>query len=128
MALLLDTHAFPWFIADDARLSTAAATRIGDPGERVAVSTVSLWEIVIKLGTGKLRLDHPVDRLWPESLAANDFEALLVTPAHVLALAPLPPHHRDPFDRLLIAQAIHEGLPVVSADPMFDRYPIESIW
>lgn len=128
MALLLDTHAFLWFIDDDPRLSPTATQRISDPGVRVLVSVVSLWEIVIKLGTDKLSLDRSPAELWPESLAANHFEALPVTAGHVLAVAPLPLHHRDPFDRLLIAQAIEEGLQVVSADTVFDRYPVERIW
>ncbi|MBA4158850.1 MAG: type II toxin-antitoxin system VapC family toxin [Gemmatimonadetes bacterium] len=128
MALLLDTHAFLWFIDDDPRLSPTAAEQIGDPAARVLVSVVSLWEIVIKLGTGKLSLDRSPADLWPESLAANHFEALPVTAEHVLAVAPLPLHHRDPFDRLLLAQAVAEGLQVVSADTVFDRYPVERIW
>ena len=128
MALLLDTHAFLWFIDDDPRLSRSAAERIGDPAERVVVSVVSLWEIVIKLGTGKLTLDRPPAELWPESLAANRFEALRVTAEHVLAVAPLPLYHRDPFDRLLIAQAVVEKLELVSADAIFDRYPVERVW
>ncbi len=128
MALLIDTHAFLWFIDDDPRLSPSASERIGNPAERVLVSVVSLWEIVIKLGTGKLSLDRPPAELWPESLAANHFEALPVTSEHVLAVSPLPLHHRDPFDRLLIAQAIVEKLELVSVDPVFDRYPVERVW
>lgn len=128
MALLLDTHAFLWFIDDDPRLGLEAAERISDSDARVLVSVVSLWEIVIKLGTGKLTLERSIEDLWPESLAANRFEALHVTPEHVLALTPLPLHHRDPFDRLLIAQAISEGLPIISADAAFDAYSVERIW
>ena len=128
MALLLDTHAFLWFIDDDPRLSPFAAERIGDPAERVLVSVVSLWEIVIKIGTGKLALDRPPVELWPESLATNNFEPLPVTSEHVLAVSPLPLYHRDPFDRLLIAQAIVEKLDLVSVDSAFDRYPVQRVW
>lgn len=128
MALLLDTHVFLWFINDDPRLSPSAAERIGDPAERVLVSVASLWEIVIKLGTGKLVLDRPPVELWPESLTTNHFEALLVTSEHVLAISPLPLYHRDPFDRLLIAQSIVEKLDLVSADSVFDRYPVQRVW
>ena len=92
------------------------------------VSVVTAWEIVIKLGTGKLTLGRPLAQLWPESLAANDFAVLDVTSEHVLALEALPPHHRDPFDRLLIAQAITEGLDLVSADSAFAPYPVHCIW
>ncbi|HET8656197.1 MAG TPA: type II toxin-antitoxin system VapC family toxin [Longimicrobiaceae bacterium] len=128
MALLLDTHAFLWFIDDDPRLSPRAAARISDPAERVLISVVSLWEITIKLGTGKLTLDRPVAEIWEESLTANDFESLDVTAAHVLALRTLPLHHRDPFDRLLIAQAVAEDLHVVTVDSAFAAYPIERVW
>lgn len=128
MDLLLDTHTFLWFIDDDPRVSATAQQRIGDLGARVLVSLVSLWEIVIKLGTGKLALDRPIEDLWPESLAENHFELLNVTTEHVLAVLSLPFHHKDPFDRLLIAQAATAGLPVVSADPVFDAYPVQRIW
>ncbi len=92
------------------------------------VSVVTAWEIAIKLGTGKLKLDRPLEELWSHSLAENDFDALDVTSKHVLALVPLPLHHRDPFDRLLIAQAISEGPHLVSADSAFDSYPLQRIW
>lgn len=128
MDLLLDTHAFLWFIDDDPRLSPLAAQRIGDAGSRVAVSVVSAWEIVIKIRTGKLTLSRSFADLWSESIAENDLEVLDVTTKHVLALDPLPLHHRDPFDRLLIAQTIAEGLKLVSADSALDPYPIQRIW
>ena len=128
MSLLLDTHAFLWFTDSDPRLSTTAAARIADPETSVRVSVVTAWEIVIKLGTGKLTLGRPLAQLWPESLAANDFAVLDVTSEHVLALEALPPHHRDPFDRLLIARAITEGLDLVSADSAFAPYPVHCIW
>ena len=128
MNLLLDTHTFLWFIDDDPRLSAAAAAQIEHPAARVRVSVVTAWEIAIKLSTGKLRLDRPLAHLWPESLAENDFQVLDVTSEHVMALAPLPLHHRDPFDRLLIAQAIAEDLEIVSADSAFHAYPVRWIW
>ena len=128
MDLLLDTHTFLWFIGDDPRLSPAAARLIEDPGSRVRVSVVSAWEIAIKLGTGKLSLDRPLAEMWPESLAENDFEALDVRSEHVLQVVHLPLHHRDPFDRLLVAQAIAERLEVVSADPALDRYAVRRLW
>jgi PIN domain nuclease of toxin-antitoxin system len=128
MGILLDTHAYLWFIDADPRLSTTAAERIGDPDERVLISVVSAWEIIIKLGTGKLVLDSPVAELWLESITANEFDVLNVTTDHVLALSLLPHHHRDPFDRLLIAQAIDEDLQIISADTAFDAYPVTRIW
>lgn len=126
MALLLDTHTFLWFINDDPRLSPTAAERIGDPGTRVLASVVSAWEMVIKVGTGKLTLDRPLADLWPESTAGTEFESLDVTSRHVLALESPPLHHRDPFDRLLIAQALSEGLSLGSVDSAFAPYPIRA--
>lgn len=128
MPLLLDTHAFLWFIDDDPRLSRRATQRISNSGARVLVSVASLWEIVIKVRTGKLALDRSPADLWQESLTINSFVQLPVFAEHVLAVSPLPLHHRDPFDRLLIAQAIVEGLQVVSSDVAFDSYTIERIW
>lgn len=128
MDLLLDTHTYLWFINDDPRLSETAARHIENPAARVRVSVVTAWEIAIKVGTGKLVLDRPLARLWPESLAENDFDPLDVRSDHVMEVAPLPLHHRDPFDRLLIAQAIAERLMIVSADSVFDAYPVERIW
>lgn len=128
MGLLLDTHTFLWFIDDDSRLSPKATERIADPATRVLVSVINAWEITIKTGTGKLSLDRPLSELWPESIQENGFDVLDVTTAHVMALAALAPHHRDPFDRLLIAQAIAEGHDIVSADEAFDAYPIKRVW
>lgn len=128
MALLLDTHTLLWFIGNHPRLSSLAAARIADPGEVVFVSVVNAWEIVIKLGTGKLALDRPVAEIWRNAVLQNGFSVLDVMTPHVLALESLPLHHRDPFDRLLIAQAIAEGYQIVSADPALDAYPVERIW
>lgn len=128
MDVLLDTHTFLWFIDDDPRLSDLAVRHIGDPASRVLVSVVTASEIAIKVSTGKLTLNRPLTKLWPESLALNEFEVLDVTSEHVMALTRLPLHHRDPFDRLLIAQAISERLQLVSADAAFDAYPVDRIW
>lgn len=128
MSLLLDTHTFLWFINDDPRLSQRAMERIADPEARVLVSVINAWEIVIKTGTGKLVLDRPLAEIWEASILDNHFEVLDVTTEHVMELEGLPPHHRDPFDRLLIAQAIADGHEIVSADTLFDAYPVERLW
>jgi len=128
VGLLLDTHTYLWFVDADPRLSATAADRIGDPDERVLVSVVSAWEIIIKLTTGKLVLNRSFEELWRESIATNEFEVLNVTTDHVLALSPLPLYHRDPFDRLLLAQAIAENHRIVSVDTAFDKYPVDRIW
>jgi PIN domain nuclease of toxin-antitoxin system len=123
VALLLDTHAFVWFAAGDARLSGDAAARIAEPDTRVFVSVVSAWELVIKLA-----LDRPIADWWSFNTAENGFEVLDITSGDVLTVDPLPLHHRDPFDRLLIAQAIRRGLSVVTADDAFAAYPVQRIW
>jgi PIN domain nuclease of toxin-antitoxin system len=128
VALLLDTHAFLWFIDNDPRLSADAARRIGDQNERVLVSVVSAWELVIKLATGKLTLSRRLSDLWRDNIQSNGFEVLHVTPEHVFTLESLPQHHRDPFDRLLIAQAIAESAQLVSVDAAFDSYPVIRVW
>ncbi len=120
MSLLLDTHVLLWVLMDDARLPAAARTAIEDGRTRVLVSAVSPWEITIKAGLGKLRA--PDDLL--RQIAALRFEELDVTFAHALAVADLPDHHADPFDRLLIAQARTERLTLVTSDPAIRLYDV----
>ena len=127
MRVLLDTHAFLWFIADDERLSAKARRAIGD-AEEAYLSVASCWEIAIKTSLGKLTLPGPVDRFLPEQLALNQFELLHIHLDHAARVASLPWHHRDPFDRLLAAQAAHEKLALVSADPAFRRYGVKRVW
>lgn len=128
MPLLLDTHAFLWFLGDDPRLSEAAARRISDPAERVLVSVASAWELTIKIRAGKLALDRPLPELWPAAMAASEFQTLDIQLEHVLTVGELPLHHRDPFDRLLIAQARTARLDLVSADAVFDAYDVVRVW
>ncbi|OJW13057.1 MAG: twitching motility protein PilT [Planctomycetales bacterium 71-10] len=113
MTLLLDTHAFLWWLDDPALLSDAAREAIGDGRNTVYVSAAVVWEIVIKKALGKL--DAPDDL--GAAMAANRFLPLPITVSHALAVAALPNVHRDPFDRLLVAQAVHEGIKLVSRDP-----------
>ena len=128
MNVLLDTHTFLWWAINDPHLSNAARSVIGDPANRVFVSPASAWEIAIKHSTGKLTLPEPPPIYVPKRMAFDGFEALPVTMAHVLATYPLPFHHRDPFDRLLIAQSIVEDMPIVSVDSVFAAYPVRTIW
>jgi PIN domain nuclease of toxin-antitoxin system len=97
VGLLLDTHAFLWFVGNDRRLSRLASERISDRDAHVFVSVVSAWEIVIKTGIGKMVLHQPLQELWENSIAQNGMEVLDVTTPHVFALGSLPPHHRDPL-------------------------------
>ena len=126
--LLIDSHAFLWFIWDDPNLSPTARTLIEDPANRKLLSVVTCWEIAIKVGLKKLNLGEPAATFLPRELAANLFELLGIELAHATFVETLPPHHRDPFDRLLVAQAIIEKLPLISADAVFEQYGITGLW
>ena len=126
--MLLDSHAFLWFVWDDPLLSPAAKQRIEDPANPKWVSVASCWEIAIKAGLGKLRLGEPATTFLPRELATNHFSLLRIELAHATLVETLPPHHKDPFDRLLIAQAIIEKRPLVSVDAVFDEYGVTRLW
>jgi len=126
--ILLDSHAFLWFVWDDPLLSPAAKQRIEDPANHKWVSVASCWEIAIKAGLGKLRLGEPATTFLPRELATNHFALLRIDLAHATLVETLPPHHKDPFDRLLVAQAVIEKLPLVSADDLFDEYGVTRLW
>lgn len=125
---LLDTHAFLWFILNDPRLSGAARAWIVDPSHALWVSPASYWEMAIKISIGKLTIQEPLQTFLETQLAGNDFQVLPIEPRHAAALTSLPFHHRDPFDRLLIAQARVEAMPLVSDDRAFDAYGVHRIW
>ena len=125
---LLDTHAFLWFIAGSNELSDKARELIEDENNRVFLSAASLWEMAIKVSLEKLTLSEPFETLIPEQLALNGVEILGITVAHTTQIANLPFHHRDPFDRLIIAQALEEQMPVISVDGAFDEYGVTRIW
>ena len=120
MRLLLDTHVLLWSLADDPRLATSVRDLIIDSEVGVFVSAASAWEITIKQGLGKLRAPDDL----PAQLVAARFEALPISVEHAVAVLDLPDHHRDPFDRMLIAQARVEGLTVVTHDPQIGRYEV----
>lgn len=128
MTVLLDTHAFLWWIADDPRLSDAAGAMIANAENEVWVSAVSGWEIAIKTGLGRLELPSDPERFVPDQLSRNAMTALPIQMAHALRVARLPRHHRDPFDRLLIAQAQVEAVPIATRDPDIGRYEVEVFW
>ena len=127
MKLLLDTHTFLWFIDDSPQLSQKGKTLLEADNE-LLLSIASLWEIAIKLRLGKLTVAVPIEVLMTQQLTQNDIEILPITVAPLLVVSTLPLHHRDPFDRLLIAQAMVEQMPIVSADPAFDAYPVQRLW
>jgi len=122
--LLLDTHALLWWLADDDQLGPQARELIEDPGNDVLVSVVSLWEIVVKLRVGKLEAD--IGEI-ADTIPREGFAILDIGTAHLLALARLPMHHRDPFDHLLMAQAIEEDATFITGDRNARRYPVRVV-
>jgi len=126
MRLLLDTQAFLWWVTDDRRLSKRARTAIAaTPG---LLSVASCWEMAIKASLGKLTLPRPVDRFLQRQLEVNGFTLLPVSLEAAAAVADMPFHHRDPFDRMLAAQARSHDLPIVSSDPVFAKYGVRRVW
>ena len=126
--LLLDTHAFLWWIDDAPELTPAARRAIGDVNNECYLSLASCWELAIKASLGKLRLTSPVERFVSEQITANGFTLLNIELRHTAKVEKLPFHHRDPFDRLLIAQALAEKLTIVSADKIFRDYGVKVLW
>lgn len=128
MSVLLDTHVFLWWISDDPRLSRRARHILQDLAERRILSAASLWEIALKVGTGKLRLGENPKALLVSMMAAYRIETLPVQSSHTLAVLDLPAHHKDPFDRLLVAQGRLEALPLLTDDAWIRRYDVPVIW
>jgi PIN domain nuclease of toxin-antitoxin system len=126
LALLLDTHAFLWWCEDSPELSKKA--RKAMTADDCFVSLASFWEIAIKISLNKLRLPGIVDRYLADQMSLNGFEQLEITFRQIMRCSSLERHHGDPFDRLLVAQAQEESLPIVSRDPAFDAYGIKRIW
>jgi PIN domain nuclease of toxin-antitoxin system len=126
--LLLDTHAFLWWVNDDPKLAPKAKRAIASAHNECYLSAASCWEMAIKASLGKLRLSKSVELFIIEQLAANGFTLLPIELRHAAQVERLPFHHRDPFDRLLIAQAITEKLTIVSADIHFSKYQMELLW
>jgi PIN domain nuclease of toxin-antitoxin system len=126
MKILLDTHTFLWGLSDVNRLSERVRELL--PSAETWFSVASLWEILIKSQSGKLPLPQPSGAYVMAKLKVNGVKLLPVKLDHVLRIESLPMHHRDPFDRMLIAQSLEEKLPLVTADPLILRYPVEVIW
>jgi PIN domain nuclease of toxin-antitoxin system len=122
--VLLDTHTILWWLADDPALSPTARTTIGDRSNEVLISAASVWEIAIKRSLGKLSAPDAL----LESISEDGLIFLAVTPSHAWRAGDLPWHHRDPFDRLLAAQALSEGVPLITADPSFGPYGVGVLW
>lgn len=128
MNILLDTHAFLWFVDDNPRLSQPARVLIESGESQPFLSVASLWEIAIKISLGKLSLNQAYETFIPHHLALNGIELLNISLDHTSAVTALPFHHRDPFDRLLVVQSDIENMTFVSADPVFDAYGVKRVW
>jgi PIN domain nuclease of toxin-antitoxin system len=126
MKVLLDTHTFLWAVIDEKKLSPRVRNLMAS--SELWWSVVSLWESIHKAQRGKLSLPLPAGPFLAGELSSNHVRLLPVSLSHVLRVEELPLHHRDPFDRLLIAQSIEEEMPIVTADPWFSRYPVDVIW
>ncbi|NJK61205.1 MAG: type II toxin-antitoxin system VapC family toxin [Oscillatoriales cyanobacterium SM2_1_8] len=127
MKILLDTHTFLWFINDSPELSSSAADLLESDVD-LLLSTASLWEIAIKVSLNKLALPDNYEQFIPQQITLNNIEILTITFDHLTVVSKLPFHHRDPFDRLLIAQSMSENLQIVSVDSRFDRYGVSRKW
>ena len=128
MRVLLDTHALLWFSLDDTRLSIRAKSAMMDRNNDMLVSPATLWEVAIKVSLGKYELEEEFTSFFSRVLAGYNITLLPVAIEHAAAVTRLPSHHRDPFDRMLVAQAISEDIPIVSADRSLDAYSVTRIW
>jgi PIN domain nuclease of toxin-antitoxin system len=128
VTFLLDTHAFLWFVLNDSKLSLSAKTTIEVGSNQILVSPANYWEIAIKISCGKYRLHDTFEAFWEKGMNENQITVLPITLNHTAQLLDMPFHHKDPFDRLLIAQALAEGIPLVSSDTRFDAYGVQRIW
>ena len=128
MRVLLDTHALLWWLEDAPSLSAKARELIADPGTAVLVSTASIWEVAIKARFGRLEVPDDLEGFFTRQLSENGFEVLPVHLRHAALVRHLEDHHRDPFDRLLVAQVQCETIPLVSKDQWLQAYDVEVIW
>ena len=127
MRYLLDTHTFLWWVFDIPKLGPRAREIMASPSSELLLSAASAWEISIKWSLGRLQLAKPPAEFVPQQMAANNINPLVVEVAHALKVAELQRHHRDPFDRMLAAQALVEGLPILSSDDILTKYGVEVI-
>jgi PIN domain nuclease of toxin-antitoxin system len=127
MKALLDTHTFLWAISGNQKLSQRASEIFAGPSD-LWLSVASIWEILIKVQIGKMSLPGPVGPYLVKKLTENRIETLPVRVDHVMRIERLLPHHRDPFDRILIAQSVEESLPIITSDAVFRDYPVRVIW
>lgn len=128
MRLLLDTHTFIWYVTDNPRLSANVKLLIEDENNEKLVSIASIWEMAIKHSIGRLNFSLPFMEFVRQQLSVSNIGLLEININHIEVVASLPLHHRDPFDRLIIAQSMAEKIPVLSVDAIFDAYAIARLW
>lgn len=128
MRVLLDTASFLWFIGGSNKLSDNALEIMENFDNELVMSVASLWEIAIKISIGKLELAEPFNQLIPQKIQENEIDILQIHLLHLFEMINLPMHHRDPFDRLVIAQGIVERLPIIACDRFFEVYGVDIIW
>ena len=128
MNVLIDTHVFIWWTTEPRRLSAMVSGLLTDPSTTVLLSFASIWEMQIKLTLGKLRFETALSELVDDEINRNRFELLPIKLSHIYAVDSLPLHHRDPFDRLLIAQSKIEDIQILSIDEVFDDYGVSRLW
>jgi PIN domain nuclease of toxin-antitoxin system len=128
MRAILDTHVILWWVTNNPQLSPAVRDIIADSDNTLYFSVASSWEMIIKFNTRKLPLPEPPNQFIHSCLSINYFESMAIDLHHVLQLNTLPDHHKDPFDRILIAQAQVENIPILTVDRMIIQYPVQTIW
>jgi PIN domain nuclease of toxin-antitoxin system len=128
MTVILDTHAFIWWDDDPSRLGPAARAECMNPGNQLILSVASIWEIQIKQALGKITLKKPLRQIIADQIQRNRIEILPIKLEHALRLESLPSHHKDPFDRMLVSQAIEENCRIISHDPLITKYNLNAIW
>ncbi|MFN4253915.1 MAG: type II toxin-antitoxin system VapC family toxin [Saprospiraceae bacterium] len=127
MKLLLDTHALIWFLNGDTQLSSTAQSAIESPENQSFVSIAAVWEIAVKNSLGKLALNRPFAEL-RHQIQMNGFEIMPIRFEHAQRVNQMPFHHRDPFDRIMLAQALTDALTIISRDPLFEPYGVDLVW
>ncbi len=128
MKYLLDTHVFLWWITSDDQLTKKVAKIIADGGQEIFFSAASCWEIAIKAKLGRLTLPKKPDIFIADQLAINSVQSLPILASHALHVFNLPGFHRDPFDRIIVAQAQLEGMPIITSDPLIAKYDVKTVW
>ncbi len=126
MRLLLDSQIIFWVMSEEPRLTPTAAALLADPASECLISPISHWEMAMKISVGKYEIDGDFQAMWRD--ATVRFKILPIEPRHTARLIDMPFHHKDPFDRMLIAQALGEGIPIVGSDRQFDAYDIRRLW